>query len=162
MPSLGLGSIGAKEKSRTPKVIADHDFDSGTEGFTGSNANISTTSAGLETPCIKVDCTATYGYAYKQYTVTPSTKYYWRIRLATSEVGSGNKRIRWGETQGNSEYAGSGTGIIHNTPHQLGAFISGSFTTGGSITSVWLSLQQQISGKWAGWDDVLLETYDDE
>ena len=153
MPSLGIGLSGEKQKNRTPNVVAQEDFDTATRGYTGENANVALYSTGLDNPCLQVDCTATTGYAYKEYTVLPSTRYYFRIRLAVGELGSGNKTVKLGTSAGDDTHFSG----VQNVP---GVTTWYHFTTGGSQTSVFVSLQQQISGKFAGWDDFRLETWD--
>ena len=150
MPQLGLSNSTSKSKQRNPIVAGQENFDLDTGGFTGEDANLALYSTGLDTPCLQVDCTQANGYAYKEFTVTASTKYYWRVKLVVGEVGSGNKSILWGTSAGD----GTHYAATQNVP---GVTSSGTFTTGGSQTSVFLSLKQAQSGKFAGWDDVLIE-----
>ena len=156
MPSLGLGASGGKQKNRTPHVFAQHDFNSDIEGFTGSDANLALYSLGLSTPCLQVDCTDTNGYGYKEYSgFTQSTRYYWRVKLAVGELGSGNKKIQIG-------HDGAGSTNYHDVTQNIpGVTTVGNFYfSHSSITSLFLSLQQQFDNKFAGWDDILIETWD--
>ena len=93
----------------------------------------------------------------KEFTVLANTEYRWRLRLATAELTSGSKTYAWGTSADDDTNVSETT---QNVPQSPGTFSSGTFTTGGSQTSCFLTLKVANSGKYAVWDDILLETVD--
>tara|TARA_R100000458_G_scaffold39390_1_gene36902 strand:- start:213 stop:692 length:480 start_codon:yes stop_codon:yes gene_type:complete len=158
MPQMGLGMSSGKSKNRTPSVAFQSDFGSGSHGFTANNATIDGNyTHGIpasQHPAMKVDTTSSNGYAYKEFTVIPNTKYTWRIKLQAGEIGSGDKSYAWGTS------ADDGTNVTETVQNVPGVTSRGTFATGGSQTSCFLTLKVANSGKFAAWDNILLETLD--
>ena len=152
MPQFGLGFVGGKEKNRTADTPLEYNFnEDSVEDFTGSNATISTTASGLTTRAIKVSTTAGNGYAYKECVVMPSTEYRYYVKMVTAQTGSGNKSVAFGTSAGDTTNLGW---TVENTPGQA---VTGTFTTGASQTACFVGLKIQTSGKFACWDDLILE-----
>ena len=156
MPQMGLGIQSGKStnKWRTPKVAGQFNFNDGTHSFTASNSVIDLYSVSLDSKGLRVDASSSNGYAYKEFTVLANTEYRWSLRLATAELSSGNKSYAWGTS------ADGKNNVNQTTQNVPGVTSSGTFTTGGSQTSCFLTLKVQNSGKYAVWDDILLETVD--
>ena len=151
MPQFGLG-FSSKEKNRTADTPLEYNFNEDSdEDFTGSNANLSTTTAGGISRAIQVTATATNGYAYKECVVMPSTEYRYSIRLVRIAIGSGDKSVSFGTS------AGDDTNLNWATENTPGQVTSGTFTTGASQTACFVNLRVETSAKFACWDDLVLE-----
>ena len=148
MPSLSSSNSLVTSKNRMPDTLIDEHFASGTGGFSGSGADISNVS-----DSIRVLNTQTDGYATQSFTTLASTKYYYSIKLAGSQAGSGDKTIMIGTSGGDDS-------LVDVTQNTSGVTSSGSFTTGGSTTTIHLGLKVQTDAKYARWDDILIETWD--
>jgi len=159
MPSLSLSNNLLKSKSRNPKLYLNENFKgSGTGSFNviGSNASIANDAAGALT----VTASATNGYAKRTLTVRGSTKYYLRIKLVGSSSGSGDKTVMIGTSGGDDSLLSLSTpGVAGTTTN---TYYNGAFTTGGSTTTIYIGLKVQTDTENATWDDILIETWDDE
>tara|TARA_R100001463_G_scaffold16507_4_gene42774 strand:+ start:2814 stop:3269 length:456 start_codon:yes stop_codon:yes gene_type:complete len=149
MPQLGLSNSSTKGKVFAPRIYYYETFDSGTGGYSTQDAALLNSSNTL-----RVTVDEDEGYAHKAVTVIPSTKYYYRVRMAGIQAGGGDKFFMIGTGAGDDTFVGV-------TTNSTGTY-SGSFTTGGSTTAVTISLMVSNSGKYAKWDDILIETYDDQ
>ena len=151
MPQFGLG-FSSKEKNRTADTPLEYNFNEDSdEDFTGSNATISTTTAGLTTRAIKVLTTLANGYAYRECVVMPSTTYRFSVTLVSAQTGSGNKSVAFGTSAGDTTNLGW---TVENTPGQK---VTGTITTGASQTACFVNLKVQTYNKFACWDDLILE-----
>tara|TARA_R100001594_G_scaffold22368_1_gene43466 strand:- start:54 stop:503 length:450 start_codon:yes stop_codon:yes gene_type:complete len=148
VPRLGLSNSSSKIRDRAPTPIIWEDFTSGTASFNGTNANLLQTSTGL-----RVTTTSSGGYASRSVTCSASTKYSYRIKLHTSSAGSGDKTIMIGTSTGDASLVE----VVNNTH---GTIASGTFTTGGSTTEISVGLKVANNGKYAIWDDILIEPDD--
>ena len=149
MPQLGLSNSSTKGKVFAPRIYYYETFDSGTGGYSTQDAALLNSSNTL-----RVTVDEDEGYAHKAVTVIPSTKYYYRVRMAAIQASGGDKTFMIGTAAGDDTLVGI-------TTNSVGVY-SGSFTTGGSTTAVTISLMVSNSGKYAKWDDILIETYDDQ
>ena len=148
MPSLSSSNSLVTSKNRMPDTLIDEHFASGTASFGGTNADLANSSETL-----RVTTTSAGGYATQSFTTLASTKYYYSIKLAGSSAGSGDKTIMIGTSGGNAS-------LVDVTQNTSGVTSSGSFTTGGSTTTIHLGLKVQTDAKYARWDDILIETWD--
>ena len=149
MPQLGLSNSSTKGKVFAPRIYYYETFDSGTGGYSAQDASLLNSSNTL-----RVTVSQDEGYAYKAVTIVPSTKYYYRVRMAGIQAAGGDKTFMIGTAGGDDTFVG----ITNNS---VGTY-SGSFTTGGGTSQVTISLMVENSGKYARWDDILIETYDDQ
>tara|TARA_Y100001973_G_C5195938_1_gene334248 strand:+ start:217 stop:666 length:450 start_codon:yes stop_codon:yes gene_type:complete len=149
MPRLGLFNTASKFRSRKPKRLLFAHFTSDTASFTGNltNANVSASGGSL-----LVIPSAGDGYAHRTLTVEASTKYHIRIKKVVSTASTGKLTLTVGTSAGATDL------LSLLTPDNQ--YYSGSFTTGGSTTTVHIGLMVEVSSQICYWDDLLVETWD--
>lgn len=129
------------------------DFNSGVDGWTGSDANISqeTVSPLLESAgTLEVTATAYMGYAYKAFTVEIGKRYTFFIK-GMKETGQtiNSYALRIGTTQGGNEYTGVGI-----NEYDVWNVLEREFTA--TTTTVYVALTPTASGDYTHFDYALL------
>ena len=149
MPRLGLQNSLSKIRDRSPVVLIEEDFTSGTGGFSGTDVTLSNESGGL-----KIVAGGTEVYATQSFTCKASTKYQYKATMVSAEAGSGDKFLMIGTSAGNA-------GLIESDTDATSKVVfEGDFTTGGSTTTIHLGLKIETDTKYAIWDDILIEEDD--
>jgi hypothetical protein len=146
MPNLSLANtITSKPEHRQMLTVITANFGSGGEGFSATNAILDATGKRLQ-----VTATATSGYAYQNFSVTPGVQY--DVSFKWIQVGGG--------TQGSGDFKLGSTD--NGVEYINGEFASGAATETATANFIatgpilYLRLQTDTNTKITYWDDIVI------